>query len=172
LGLERGEYLERRGLFVLLVRRLGDLPLVVFLFGHERDVGVLDVDLRQLLAVEFDELFAAQRHELRVEFLVEQRVYFEELRRVGAFGVVVLIYFRADGDGPLAAGLEPGGDRNLRLVESVFRRVVHALADDLLRLGAGYVGEQAADLAFIRGPRDWTLDVPFGLFLLKLVASA
>src|SRR5262245_9293766 len=46
LSLERGEYLERRGLFVLLVRRLGDFPFIVFLFGHERDVGILDVVLR------------------------------------------------------------------------------------------------------------------------------
>src|SRR5262249_10775869 len=101
-----------------------------------------------------------------------QRIYFEELRPVGDFGVIVLVDFRADRDGPLAAGFESGGDRNLRLVESVFRRVVHALADYLHGLGAGYVGEHAADLAFIRRPRDWTLDVPFGLLLLQFVAPA
>src|SRR5262249_3232541 len=172
LSLERGENLERRGLFVLLVRRLGDLPFIVFLFGHERDVGVLDIDLRKLFAVEFDELFAAQRRELGVEFLVEQGVYFEELRPVGDFGVVILIDFRADGDGPLAPGAEPGGDGNLRLVESVFRRVVHALADDLRGLGPGYVGEQAAYHAFVSRAGDWAFDVPIGIFLLNLVASA
>src|SRR5215475_9878445 len=172
LSLERGENLERRGLFVLLVRRLGDLPFIVFLLGHERDVGVLDVDLRKLFAVEFDELFTAQRQELSVEFLVEQGVYFEELRPVGDFGVVILIDFRADGDGPLAPGGGPGGDGNLRLVEPVFRRVVNALADDLRGLGAGYVGEQAADLAFVSQAGDRTFDVPFGVFLLNLVASA
>src|SRR6266545_839055 len=155
-----------------LVVHFGGLPFIVFLFGHERDVGVLDVDLRQLFAVEFDELFTAQRRELSVEFLVEQGVYFEELRPVGNFGVVILIDFRADGDGPLAPGVEPGGDGNLRLVESVFRRIVHALADDLRGLGAGYVGEQAADLAFISQAGDWAFDVPIGIFLLNLVASA
>src|SRR6266545_672456 len=47
-------------------------------------------------------------------------------------------------DDTLAPGVEPDDDGNLRLVESVFRRIVHALADDLRGLGAGYVGEQAA----------------------------